>query len=283
MCAQQRWTGILVVDRRQGSQQPRAAVDADHVEAFAGKAAPVEVGEETLPFASAFAARQPIVDHLLLPVMPHAQSHQNRAAQRPGPGLAGEHDAVEHQRLVAPLSGRAWNASTALSRLFATRLTVVGLTGRPSRTSKTSPSLRVDSPSTKPARIDPVDLGRTPGVGAHHFGRAVAARARNGKFDVAEPGQKRAPVIAVAAIGGVLGLEALQMAIDRRRHLALDDLGQGLPAKRTIALAPIEPSARMAFTTSKAAGKLAIVAARCGMGCSFVRSWSTAGSTPSRL
>ena len=31
------------------------------------------------------------------------------------------------------------------------------------------------------------------------------------------------------------------MAIDRRRHLRLDDLGQGLPAKRTIALAPIQP------------------------------------------
>ncbi len=87
----------------------------------------------------------------------------------------------------------------------------------------------------------PVDLRRTPGVGPHHFGRAVAARARDGKFDVAEFGHQRAPVIAVAAIGRVLGLEALQMAIDRRRHLGLDDLGQGSPAERTIAFAPIQP------------------------------------------
>jgi hypothetical protein len=47
--------------------------------------------------------------------------------------------------------------------------------------------------------------------------------------------------MAVAAIGRVLGLEALEMAIDRRRHLRLDDLGQGSPAKRTIPLAPIQP------------------------------------------
>ncbi len=95
------------------------------------------------------------------------------------------------------------------------------------------------------ARQDhPVDLRRTPGVGANHFCRAVAARARHKKLDVAELSQKRAPVIAVAPIGGVPGLpglEAFQTAIDRRRHLALDDLGQGLPAKRTIALAPLQP------------------------------------------
>src|SRR5208337_4269475 len=85
----------------------------------------VEMGEEALPLGGAFAARQTIVDHLLLAVMPQAQSHQHRAAQRLGPGLAGEHDAVEHQRPSRPLSGRAWNASIALSRLFATRLSVV--------------------------------------------------------------------------------------------------------------------------------------------------------------
>jgi hypothetical protein len=95
----------------------------------------------------------------------------------------------------------------------------------------------VESPSTKPARIVRASGGRS----AHHFGRAVAAGARDGKLDVAEFGHQRAPVIAVAAIGGVLGLEALQIAIDRRRHLGLDDLGQGLPAERTIALAPIQP------------------------------------------
>ena len=107
--------------------------------------------------------------------------------------------------------------------------------------------------------------------------------ARNEKLDVAEFGQKRAPVIAVAAIGVVLRLEALKPAVDRRRHLRLDDLGQSLPAERTIALAPIQTLRLMAFTIAKAAGKLSIVAARCGMGCSLAGSWSTAGSTPSRL
>jgi hypothetical protein len=99
----------------------------------------------------------------------------------------------------------------------------------------------VESPKHEPRQDHPVDLGRAAGIGAHHFGRAVAAGARNGEFDIAELGQERAPVIAVAAIGAVLGLEALQMAIDRRRHLRLDDLSQGLPAKGTIAFAPIQP------------------------------------------
>jgi hypothetical protein len=88
--------------------------------------------------------------------------------------------------------------------------------------------------------------------------------------------------VGVAPIGPVSGVEALEMAIDRRRHLGLDDLGQGSPAKRTIALAPIEPLSLLGFTTSKAAGKLTIVAAGCGMRCSVAGSWSTPGSTPSR-
>jgi hypothetical protein len=70
-----------------------------------GEAAPVEVGKEALPFDGAFAARQAIVDDFLLAVAPQAQGDQHRTAQRPGSGLAGEHDAVEHQRLVAPGEG----------------------------------------------------------------------------------------------------------------------------------------------------------------------------------
>jgi hypothetical protein len=75
-----------------------------------------------------------------------------------------------------------------------------------------------------------------------------------------------APVRAVAAIGLVASLEALQPAVDRGRHLDLDDLSQSLAPERPIGLAQSSPCACMAFTTSKAAGKLSIVAARCDMG-----------------
>jgi len=40
-----------------------------------------------------------------LPFAPQTQSHQHGGGATPGSGLAGEHDAVEHQRLVAPAEG----------------------------------------------------------------------------------------------------------------------------------------------------------------------------------
>ena len=61
---------------------------------------------EALPFGGAFAAD----NRRSLPSCRHTagQSHQHRAAQRPGPGLAGNHDAVEQAYPPGPaaLKGR---------------------------------------------------------------------------------------------------------------------------------------------------------------------------------
>jgi hypothetical protein len=50
-------------------------------------------------------------------------------------------------------------------------------------------------------------------------------------LDVAEFGQKTPPIVAIAAIGSVVGLELIEIAIYSRGHLAFDDLLQRLPAK----------------------------------------------------
>jgi hypothetical protein len=48
------------------------------------------------------------------------------------------------------------------------------------------------------------------------------------------------PIVAVAAIGSVVSAELVEMAVDRSRHLLLDDLLQSLPAKRAVTLAPLQ-------------------------------------------
>jgi hypothetical protein len=47
-------------------------------------------------------------------------------------------------------------------------------------------------------------------------------------------------IVAIAAIGSIIGFKLFEVALDRRSHLAFDDLFQGLPAKRTITLAPLQ-------------------------------------------
>ena len=47
-------------------------------------------------------------------------------------------------------------------------------------------------------------------------------------------------VVPVAPVRCVVGLELVEMAVDRHRHLILDDLGQGLAAERAIAFAPFQ-------------------------------------------
>jgi hypothetical protein len=68
-------------------------------------------GIGTSGFGGALAPRQAEVDDLFLAVGPQAEGHQNGTLERPGAGLAGKHDAVEHQCLVAvfertPVEGR---------------------------------------------------------------------------------------------------------------------------------------------------------------------------------
>ena len=46
--------------------------------------------------------------------------------------------------------------------------------------------------------------------------------------------------MAIAAVGRVLGLEPLGIAIDRQGHLVLDDLGYGRAGESAIVLAPLQ-------------------------------------------
>jgi hypothetical protein len=42
------------------------------------------------------------------------------------------------------------------------------------------------------------------------------------------------PVVAIATIGSVIGLQPVEIGVDRRRHLIFDDLLQRLPAEGTM-------------------------------------------------
>jgi hypothetical protein len=48
------------------------------------------------------------------------------------------------------------------------------------------------------------------------------------------------PVMAVAPLRSILGIERLKMAIDRRRRLQLDDLGEGRPRGWAIVHIPFQ-------------------------------------------
>ena len=88
-----------VVGGGRGRQQALATVDADHLQAFAGQAASVEVVEEAL--GGALGPGQTVVDDLLPAVGTQAEDYQHRALEGAGAGLAAEHHAIEHQGLVA--------------------------------------------------------------------------------------------------------------------------------------------------------------------------------------
>ena len=195
LCAKAALDGDLVVDHGQGGDEALGAVDADHVEAFADKAALVEVVEEALPFGGAFALRQAKVDHLLLAVPPEAQSHQHRAAQRSGAGLVGQHDAVEHQRLVAPADRAGVEGRHRLIEALSHPTHRARADRAAEKRKQDFAELAGREPEHETGQNRPIDLGRAPGVGAQDFGRAIAARAGNGKLDVPEFGQKRAAVI----------------------------------------------------------------------------------------
>ncbi len=92
----------------------------------------------------------------------------------------------------------------------------------------------------KAGEDDPVDLGLPPGMGAQNPGWAVTSGPRHPQFDVAERGQQMARVMPIAPIRSVTGLELVEIAVDRHRHLVLDDLRQGLTAERAIAFAPLQ-------------------------------------------
>ena len=95
-------------------------------------------------------------------------------------------------------------------------------------------------PEHEAGEDDPVDLPCASRIGANYLGRAVAAGPGNVELDVAEFGQKTPLIVAIAAIGSVVGLELIEIAIYSRGHLTFDNLLQRLPAKGAITIAPIQ-------------------------------------------
>jgi hypothetical protein len=200
--------GIAVQDDRQGSQQAAATIDADHVEALAGEPVTVKIGEKLLPFGSEFARRQAEVDDLLFAIRAQAQSNENRATERSGAGLAGKHHAIKHEHLVAVLQRSATEGGHATSSVLATWLTVSALIGRPRIDSNVSPTSRVDSPSTKAERITQ-SISGVRRIDSYHLDRTVAPCTRHIEFDVAQLGQQMALIVAITAVGSIVGLELI--------------------------------------------------------------------------
>ena len=76
---------------------------------------------DLLPHSAGPLAGQPD-DDLLLAIVPDAKRHQDRAPERTGPSLAGQHHAIEHERLVEVGERASMEGATAASRVLATRL-----------------------------------------------------------------------------------------------------------------------------------------------------------------
>ena len=111
----------------------------------------------------------------------------------------------------------------------------------PSRASRTSPTLRVESPSTKPARMARSIFRCAPCIALQHLGRAETPGARHPELDIAELAQEMARIVAVAPVARGEAIETVEPAIDRLGDPSPDDLGKGLAAERAVALAPLQP------------------------------------------
>ena len=223
------------------SQQAGTAVDADDVETtLAGEPALEEVGEETLPFDGALARCQAEVDHLFLAVGTDAEGDQNRSPDGAGAGLAGEHDAVEHQGRILVLERPPVEGGDRLIEGLGHRADGRGADLASEQGKQRLADLPGGQAEHEAGEDDVVDLGLAAGIGADHPGRAEAAGARHTKLDVAEHGQEMALVVAIAPVGGLLAVELIEIAVDRRRHLGLDQPRHRPTAKLTVAFAPLQ-------------------------------------------
>ena len=89
------------MDGGQGGGEAVAAVRADHSDALAGGAAPVEGVGQALPFGGTFAAGGLEVDDPLAPVRKDPEGHRDGPPDGSGTGPASRHHAIGHDGLVA--------------------------------------------------------------------------------------------------------------------------------------------------------------------------------------
>lgn len=81
------------------------AIRTDVREAVLPEAAAVMIGKKEPPLHGALAGGVATVDDLLLAVRPGAERHRDRAPEYACAGIAGQHQIIEHQRLMADLQG----------------------------------------------------------------------------------------------------------------------------------------------------------------------------------
>ena len=229
-----------VIDDGQGGEQALAAIDADRLQALASEAAAVQAGQEALPLGGALAGGEAEVDDLLPAVGPDAERHQDRPPERAGAGLAGEHHAVEHQRLVGVLQRAAVEGRDRRVERPGDPADGRGRDRAAEQAQQDLADLAGRQPQHEAGQDRPVDLRRAPCIAPQNPGRAEAPGARHVELDVAELAQQAAPVAAVAPVAHGAPVETVEPAVHRLGHPALDNLGQRAPAERAVALAPVQ-------------------------------------------
>ena len=198
----------------------------------------------------------------------------------PGPGLTGEHHAVEHELAIAGLEGtgvEARHRSIEGLRHLAHRR---GADPLPQDRKQRLAHFAGRQPEHEAGEDHAVDLGFPPGVGAQHRAGAEGPRARHAELDGAERRQKTPSVAAVAAIRLAKLGQLIEMALDRHRHPFLEDRNQRGPRQRpvivakakTVALHLLHDLKRMPYTRDRYSAW--------HWGCSFMRISATRGVPP---
>ena len=169
--------------------------------------------------------------------------YQHRALDGAGAGLAAQYHAVEHECRVDVVQGPA----------------VEGLDGGIEGLGDLAHGAGADPPAEDRRQRDghlagaeaeheagqdhAVDMGRPPGVGAHHLKRAIGPRARDPELDLAELGHQPAAVAAVAPVGRRARRHLVEVTVDAVGHLALQNILQGRGAAMPVIIAPFDPVA----------------------------------------
>ena len=228
------------IDHGQGGQQALATVGADHLERLSSQGAAVQIGEEEFPLGGAFAGCQAIVDDLLPAIGPEAEGHQDRPLERTGAGLAGQHHAVEHERLVAVLQGPAVEGRDRSIQGLGDPAHGGGADRSAEQGQQDLADLAGTEPEHEASQDGAADLGRAPGIAPEHRTRAEPLGARHRELDITQLAHQMTSVAAVAAVAHGTSVKTIEPVIDRFGHPTLHDLGQGLATQRAVPLAPFK-------------------------------------------
>jgi len=180
--------------------------------------------------------------------MPSATSTGRRMAA--GAGLAGEHDAVEHELAIGPFERTGMEAGDRRVEHLGDLAHRRGADALAEDRQQRLAHFPGREPEHERGQDHAVDLRLPPGIGAQHRTGAEAAGARHHELDRPERGQQTASVAAVAAIRLAKLGQPVEMTLDRHRLALLEELRQGRPRQRPAIVAKVRPSAGIAFTTS---------------------------------